>query len=140
MNTVFVDNPVNKGSSCERKTMRPSLIALLRIAILVCAAGAICAPASARGGVATTAMFIIAYALTAVLVWAWAISRTDKTLLMMPAIAVTGTAVVWIAIMAMDLVSGGASQSRWVYTLLMCLPMIFLAIVVPSSPTCDNKG
>ena len=120
--------------------MRPSLVALLRIAILVCAAGAICAPASARGGVTTTAMFIIAYALTAVLVWAWAISRTEKTLLMMPAIAVTGTAVVWIAIMAMDLVSGGASQSRWIYTLLMCLPMIFLAIVVPSSPTCDNKG
>ena len=150
MNTIFVDNPVNEGSPYGRDAMHTHIVNLLRTAILVFVAAAffvLALDSTIRGTVVVTTMYVIAYICATALIWV--ISRREKYPLM-PAVAMTVTASMWAVLVALDVSSvifSGAPTTlidhrRWTHTLvetiLMCLPLTFVAIVAPSSSKCND--
>jgi len=158
MNTVFVDNPVNEGSSCERKVMN-AVITILKTTILTlvgCVALAFALDNTIKGTLIMDILLVAAYIVA--IVTAWIICKEDGRIGSLPVAAVTMTvafgAEIWMLITDINVaisrwsdLSGLPDPGRWNSTMLAvvlaCVPLLLITLIKPSSPKRndgDNKG
>ena len=157
MNTVFVDNPVNKGSSCERKRLMDTArsLKIVILTLIGCVAIAFSIDDTIKGLLAMDILLVAAY--IAAIATAWVVYDEDGRIGSLPVAAMIITAVFGVEI-AMLITDINVAISRWndlstlhdpdrystmLAAVVACVPLLLITLTKPSSPKRnddDSKG
>ena len=162
MSTVFVDNPVNKGSSCGRKAMNSNNTSLgislrtMVFTISACAVFVLTLGTTIGAIICSTALLVAAQALTIPLGWVYFSSTGKIPTVALKVTAILGT-VVYVALLASNIdtlitdwgdlttafnvvIDREGWADAMAFTLFLCMLPVVTAVIAPVPPERDDYG